>query len=188
MKRYFDLMITRLQEQAKLGKSVGIVQWFNFTTFDIIGDLTFAQSFGCLDDSNYHPWISMLFVFIKAGVLGFMLGQIPWLQPVIKKVFVPKGILEKRHLHAQMTRERVQERLLQKTNHPDFVRYILDAKKDGIVWRRSRYTLCVLICLSLDRKQLPPSCLERHTCYYPTLRLQRHSLTKSVKPSSRTKI
>ncbi|KAK1954620.1 cytochrome P450 [Colletotrichum sublineola] len=34
---------------------VDVVKWFNYTTFDIIGDLSFGEPFGCLDDETYHP-------------------------------------------------------------------------------------------------------------------------------------
>jgi cytochrome P450 len=31
---------------------INIVDWYNFTTFDIIGDLCFAEPFGCLDEGK----------------------------------------------------------------------------------------------------------------------------------------
>lgn len=52
MMRYFDLLIQRLHENAD--KPVDLVKWYNFTTFDIIGDLTFGESFDCLETSTLH--------------------------------------------------------------------------------------------------------------------------------------
>ena len=34
-----------------------IVRMLNFTTFDIMGDLTFGESLGMLEDNSYHPWV-----------------------------------------------------------------------------------------------------------------------------------
>jgi len=31
------------------GETFNIVKWYNFITFDVFGDLSFGQSFGCLD-------------------------------------------------------------------------------------------------------------------------------------------
>lgn len=31
--------------------------WFNWTISDIIGALTFGESFGCLENQRMHPWI-----------------------------------------------------------------------------------------------------------------------------------
>lgn len=34
------------------GTNVNVVDWYNFTTFDVIGDLCFAEPFGCLDEGR----------------------------------------------------------------------------------------------------------------------------------------
>jgi cytochrome P450 len=52
MKKYFDLLIQRLHENWV--KPVDIVQWYNSTTFDLIGDLLFGESYGCLENSRLH--------------------------------------------------------------------------------------------------------------------------------------
>lgn len=45
LRKYIDLLICRLTEAAKsTNPAVDFVQWFNFTTFDIIGDLSFGRS------------------------------------------------------------------------------------------------------------------------------------------------
>ena len=49
MKHYINLLITRLREKCAKGEAVDIVEWLNFTTFDLIGDLAFGESFGSFD-------------------------------------------------------------------------------------------------------------------------------------------
>ncbi len=39
----------RLAEEDQI---INVVDWYNFTTFDIIGDLCFAEPFGCLDEGT----------------------------------------------------------------------------------------------------------------------------------------
>ncbi|KAA8641482.1 uncharacterized protein ATNIH1004_001947 [Aspergillus tanneri] len=54
---YIDLLIQRLHENANdENKPVDMVSWYNYTTFDVIGDLAFGEPFGCLEESRYHPW------------------------------------------------------------------------------------------------------------------------------------
>ena len=53
IRQYVDLLVRRMHEHA--GQVVDMVKWYNYTTFDIIGDLSFAESFGCLENSKYHP-------------------------------------------------------------------------------------------------------------------------------------
>ena len=52
MKKYFDLLIQRLHENC--GQPVNMVDWYHLTTFDLIGDLTFGESFDCLETSKMH--------------------------------------------------------------------------------------------------------------------------------------
>ncbi|KAH7329619.1 cytochrome P450 [Stachybotrys elegans] len=58
---YVNLLIARLKEQAEGGrKMVDMREWLNWTTFDIIGDLAMGNSFGCLEKSDYHPWVKLI--------------------------------------------------------------------------------------------------------------------------------
>jgi hypothetical protein len=49
---YIDLLMQRLHENCHA--PLDIVKWFNATTFDVVGDLTFGESFGSLETSQVH--------------------------------------------------------------------------------------------------------------------------------------
>ena len=51
--KYFDKLIQKLHESCTKG-SVDLSLYFNLVTVDIIGDLTFGQSFDCLETSALH--------------------------------------------------------------------------------------------------------------------------------------
>ncbi|KAI0392849.1 putative cytochrome P450 monooxygenase [Xylariaceae sp. FL0594] len=61
---YVNLLIKRLREvtTAEGGAVQNMCAWYNYTTFDIIGDLSFGVDggFGCLEKSAYHPWIKIM--------------------------------------------------------------------------------------------------------------------------------
>ncbi|CAG8217872.1 unnamed protein product [Penicillium nalgiovense] len=68
IKGYIDLLMQRLHENIDGGTStVDMVAWYNFTTFDIIGDLAFGEPFDCLKNSEYHQWVSIIFSSLKYG-------------------------------------------------------------------------------------------------------------------------
>lgn len=46
---YIDKLMIQLREQMKHG-SFNIIPWFNFFTFDVIGELSFGESFSCLSN------------------------------------------------------------------------------------------------------------------------------------------
>lgn len=54
IKRYTDVFIERLQVLAETGTPVDLVKWFNYITFDVIGDLTLGSSFDCLEMGEYQ--------------------------------------------------------------------------------------------------------------------------------------
>ncbi|KAI5863432.1 putative cytochrome P450 [Durotheca rogersii] len=68
--QYVDLLLDRLHRECSDGKKkLNMEAWYNWTTFDIVGDLVFGQSFNCLEDVANHPWIDFIFKMIKFAVL-----------------------------------------------------------------------------------------------------------------------
>ncbi|KAL8287755.1 hypothetical protein RB600_003600 [Gaeumannomyces tritici] len=73
---YIDPFIRRLSENAGGGnKSIDILRWLNYLTFDIIGDLALGESFGSLESSKYHPWVHNIFHSIRGLSLARFFGQ-----------------------------------------------------------------------------------------------------------------
>lgn len=58
MNKYFNLFIQRLHENC--AEAVDINKWYGLLGFDIIGDLTFGESFGGLENSKFHVSLSVL--------------------------------------------------------------------------------------------------------------------------------
>jgi cytochrome P450 len=45
-------LMSNFHKLSQQGAIINIVDWYNFATFDIIGDLCFAEPFGCLDEGK----------------------------------------------------------------------------------------------------------------------------------------
>lgn len=54
VQQYVNLLMDKLHERG--GQKIDIMSWFNFTTFDLMGDLAFSDSFGCLATGEYNSW------------------------------------------------------------------------------------------------------------------------------------
>ena len=78
---YIKLLIGQLIAQSEANKVVNLVQWYNFTTFDIIGDLAFGEPFGCLESGSYHPWVAMIFKGFRLAVYNQTMKRLPWAAP-----------------------------------------------------------------------------------------------------------
>jgi len=53
---YVEKFISNMKRFAEEGKPVNLVSWFCYTTFDIIGDLSFGEPFGCLEEGTKTPF------------------------------------------------------------------------------------------------------------------------------------
>ncbi|KAH2090173.1 hypothetical protein KXW32_002774 [Aspergillus fumigatus] len=83
---------------APARSTVDMMKWYNYTTFDIFGDMAFGELLNCLRDNRYQPWVVMI---------------------------TPKKAAEMRNEHWRMSKDKVGHRLDLQATRPDFVSYIL---------------------------------------------------------------
>lgn len=127
---YVNLLIQRLEEHALDGTPQEMCAWYNWTTFDIIGALTFGEPFDCLQNAHYNPWVQAIFSNIKAGVYLNALNYLP-LGSQAAKFLIPHRLREKRKAHLQLTLAKVTHRLGLTDPRPDFFEPVLRKKEGG---------------------------------------------------------
>ncbi|KAL7810678.1 cytochrome P450 [Trichoderma aethiopicum] len=128
---YIEQLMEALERQAEGGsKPVDMVRWFNYTTFDVIGDLAFGESFGCLQSSNYDPWIQLLFDSVKTLVWLGTLKHFEMIPRWIIKYIMPKGLERKYAENQRLSTMKVQKRLDTGSERPDFITS-MTAKRNG---------------------------------------------------------
>jgi cytochrome P450 len=125
MKHYIDLFINKLRSMSSQGETVDIVRWYNFATFDLIGDLAFGQPFGCLESGGYNPWVAMIFQTIKQGVFGETMNRYPVLKSFASLV-QPAALVRSREEHWALSEQTTKKRIESgNTTREDFMSYIL---------------------------------------------------------------
>lgn len=129
---YIDKLIERLHENSNGGsKTIDIMAWYNFTTFDIIGDLAFGEPFGCLDSSDYHPWVRIIFQMARAGVVLQALGYYPSLKNFLLSL-VPDSVREQNQQHEELTNEKLRRRMELGAERPDLIEGLLRKKDEWV--------------------------------------------------------
>ena len=126
MKAYVDLLIEKLRGAAAIGTPVDMVEWYNFTTFDMVGDLALGKSFGCLNNTRYHSWVSGIWKSIKIGPYIRTMATYTDIQRLMR-ILAPASIREARAQHERYVYENAQERLDKGVmeERKDFLSYIL---------------------------------------------------------------
>ncbi|KAJ4861384.1 cytochrome p450 domain-containing protein [Trichoderma breve] len=126
---YVDMLISRLRENCADGtRPLEMTSWYNWATFDIIGDLAFGEPFGCLQNSNYHPWVSLLFTRIRTSAMNNVLRRFPFGDKLIQ-LLISKQARKQFQEYFQLTQEKVKKRLAETNPRSDFMEAMI--KKDG---------------------------------------------------------
>ncbi|KAK8116211.1 cytochrome P450 [Apiospora sp. TS-2023a] len=140
---YVDLLIQKLHGLASdpdTSNAVDMTAWYNYTTFDIIGDLAFGEPFHCLRDAVWHWWLDAVFDLFQDGVFMRAARRFVWPLPgVLAWLFVPRKLVKNRMDQFMFTVERVNRRLQLTTDRPDFLSYILSAEGEKAMSMEETY-------------------------------------------------
>jgi hypothetical protein len=127
MNVYFDLLIRKLHEKIDgpdNGK-VNMVRWLNFTTFDLVGDLVFGESFDALRMDDYGFWIGHIFPSLKFVRLMRIMRAYPLIgKPLLFILTRFTNIQKGRLKHMKYARDKTSRRLDTETDRRDFMRHV----------------------------------------------------------------
>ncbi|KAK1996652.1 cytochrome P450 [Colletotrichum falcatum] len=133
IKGYVDLLVERLREHGQAagggGRALDLAAWYNYTTFDVIGDLAFGESFGCLDGSDYHPWVRSIFQMARLGTVLQTGTHYPFVLKLLMAM-VPEKVKRERARHGEFTEARLKRRMELGQERPDLIEGLLKKKDD----------------------------------------------------------
>ncbi|KAL1961979.1 hypothetical protein VTN77DRAFT_714 [Rasamsonia byssochlamydoides] len=140
IRQYVDLLVSKLHDITRKNPQakVEMVRMYNFTTFDIMGDLTFGEPLGLLEGSEYNQWVAKVFASIKANALLRIIRYFPWLA-ALSIVFVPRSLRQKREAHIQYCIERVDRRLAKEKARPDIWGLVLNQTEEKRLSTKEMY-------------------------------------------------
>ncbi|KAF5024608.1 hypothetical protein F66182_3371 [Fusarium sp. NRRL 66182] len=115
---YTSQLLDRLSELQ--GRAVNASDWFNFYSFDVMGDLAFGKSFNMLRGGVKHYFMNALH---ESMTLNGYLSHIPWIYPLVK--MIPPVNAENTKFWTWCETQ-VEERSKLKPDKPDVFSWILD--------------------------------------------------------------
>jgi cytochrome P450 len=109
--KYADQLVESLREGHEGGAKFNMVQMFNFTTFDVMGDLTFGEPLHMLEQAEYDPWVKIIFKnFKRAAQLSVIYNHYP-LAARIFRALLHKTAAKLQYEHLNHSATRVTKRL-----------------------------------------------------------------------------
>ena len=181
---YINLLVEKITDAASSRVPVNMVKWYNLTTFDVISDLAFGQSFSSLNEGEYHPWVASVFNNIRTFNIIRCFATYPGAKIIIG-LLASSGLQKSRQVHKEYTTSTVRSRLAKGTmeERRDFLSYTLKHKDDGgmtdgeimrtastLIMAGSETTATLLsgVTYFLGRN---PDALRKVGCLYPYLKL-----------------
>ncbi|RFU79994.1 cytochrome p450 3a17 [Trichoderma arundinaceum] len=130
---YVDLLMKRLNERVEESQTFNIIDLFNFTTFDIIGDLVFADPFHSLKNNDYHPWVLSIFNGVRGNAFNRFCRAYPPLRFFTER-FTLRDFgtsLETRQLARSKAMARMELGAEPRDGRRDFMTYMMRKTRDG---------------------------------------------------------
>ncbi|EJT70818.1 cytochrome P450 monooxygenase [Gaeumannomyces tritici R3-111a-1] len=134
---HVDKLMAALTARARRGEAVNLAEWLTYTTFDIIGDVCFAEPFGCLDAGRSNEWARAIIGVFKAATWDQAIRRVAGtgtpLHRLLVRLVVPAEAAKWRRAHFDNSREKTLRRLAaaadkdEKARHPDLIKHILDS-------------------------------------------------------------
>lgn len=148
---YVDLLVRRIGERAVdadrkyegtgllCRRRLDMTAWYNWTTFDIIGDLAFGEPFGSLDRAEAHPWVAALQGTVRTAVVVVVVNYLGmgWLMPLLMKY-----VLSSRRDHVDRTEEKLKRRMEMDVERPDLIEGLLRKKDEWVRISPTYLPLC----------------------------------------------
>lgn len=125
---HVNLLVRKLKGLTKDGPLqntavVDVLKWFNYTTFDIIGDFIWGSSFGCLDHGVSHPWIEVIAQFKVALIVGAFKFYPP-LDRILNFI-TPKSAMADLWMIWKTTEDKISQRLALSDHRKDVISYMV---------------------------------------------------------------
>ncbi|KAI0490491.1 cytochrome P450 [Xylaria cf. heliscus] len=110
--QYVDLFVQKVGELSVASRGVGfnIAEAMLWLGFDIMGEITFSESFGAVEASKAHFWISLLRDGAHAAILPALAQRMPLLRFVMPYL-ISKSAIENRVKHYAYTEETLRKRV-----------------------------------------------------------------------------
>ena len=135
VKGYADLLVEKLRGVAESGMETDMSKWYNFTTFDMIGDLAFGASFEGLKNAKYHDWVGLIFKSVKLLPFLRIAGDYP-IFTRMAMMCMPNRLKKASDANEEYARETVMKRVNNAGMHGrgDFMDAMLKhrGEKDGL--------------------------------------------------------
>jgi cytochrome P450 len=121
LQRYVKQLVAGIRHKAceEASGKVDIERWYNYTTFDVMADLSFGEPLNLLSDHSQEWFLENVFSFLKLQSLTQLLRYYPGLAGILRPFFIPTSVAQKQARNNQECIAKVNRRLEKKDARSD---------------------------------------------------------------------
>ncbi|KAK4935608.1 hypothetical protein LTR10_023369 [Elasticomyces elasticus] len=131
-RRYVNLLITGIRQlvASDPNTKVDIERWYNYTTFDVMADLSFGEPLNLLVDHSQEWFLKAVFSFLKLQSMSQILRYYPGIARLLRPLFIPKSIIAKQARNNQECIAKVNRRLERGSGEADIWGLVMKQEGD----------------------------------------------------------
>ncbi|KAF2796776.1 putative cytochrome P450 [Melanomma pulvis-pyrius CBS 109.77] len=127
--RVIDSFVDKIGSEVKAKGHVDMAKWFEMMAFDLMGEMTFGESFQCIENGERHSWIKLILDHLFFVTVADNLRRLAIFNTFAMYLAPLVNIVQKEHI--QFTREKVRRRLESKSPRKDFVTNLVSKVDSG---------------------------------------------------------
>lgn len=112
---------------------INMTKWYEMVAFDVLGEMTFGQSFQCIQSGKPHHWQEMILDHLYLITVADNLRRFPLVTKVA--ALLAPYLTAIRDKHSRFTRDRVSERMKDETPRHDFMSKLISKVEAGEIER-----------------------------------------------------
>ncbi|MCJ1457139.1 hypothetical protein MMC28_007506 [Mycoblastus sanguinarius] len=109
-----------------------MTEWFEMIAFDILGEMAFGESFGCVEQGEPHFWQQMVAKHLFYITVVDNLRRYPLVRR-LGQWLLPRLTVEVRNKHTNFSRQKVARRLTSDSHRKDFLTTLVEKVEGGEV-------------------------------------------------------
>jgi len=108
--QHIKRFVEKLEERAKENQAIDMTMWLQSLNFDVIGEFALSMQFGCIENSQNHPWVALIVRWVRAVSFAANATAFGLLTPFIM-LFANIKDLRGFNSHLERSAAKVRERL-----------------------------------------------------------------------------
>ena len=130
--RAIDAFMDRVgRDGGPCSAGLNMTKWFEMIAFDILGEMAFGQSFGCVEAGAPHYWQEMILNHLYFIVVADNLRRLPGATAAAR--LLAPFLTAVRDKHTRYTRDKVAARLARRDGRKDFMANLVAQVDSGAV-------------------------------------------------------